>query len=129
MSGQIQKEVIKEKTLSDKMHLMADTLRNAKIKQCKGKFYDPKNDSMCAYGVLGFMAGIPKEELKRNRFSQVLKEYDLDLEESMLAVNLPDRVDYPERKTSLFMSIFQMNDKGYTFTEVADQLDVWADNL
>ncbi len=126
MSGQIQ--VIKKKTLSEKIHLMADTLRNCTEKQCSGKFYDPRNNSLCAYGALGFMSGIPKDELKSD-FNRVLRNYGLDLDESMKLVGLPEDLDYPVRETTLFSGIYVLNDKGHSFNEVADQLDKWADNL
>lgn len=133
MSGQIQ--VIKKITLSDKMNLMADTLRSCQIKKCKGKLYDPRNDSMCAYGALGFMAGIPKIEL--NDMTKVLAKYGLDLDESSQTVAFPNEareIDphygmYPERQVSLFMAIYLLNDRGYSFNDIADQLDIWADNL
>ena len=128
MSGQIQEEVIKKNTLSIKMHLMAESLRNCTEKQCSGKFYDPRNNSLCAYGVLGFMSGIPKDELK-NDFTRVLRNYGVDLDESMKLVGLPENVDYPVRKVTLFSAIYLLNDKGHSFNEVADQLDKWADNL
>jgi len=132
MSGQIQ--VIKKKTLSDKMHLMADTLRNCTEKQCIGKFYDPRNDSVCAYGALGFMAGIPKDDLKKQDFTKVLASYGIDLDESGKLVILPNEAMnehgyYPQRESSLFQSIFQLNDKGYSFKEIASYLDIWADNI
>ncbi len=136
MTGQIL-EVIKQRQdlcLADKMRLMADTLRNARIQQCVGKFYDPRNDSMCAYGVLGFMSGMPKSELLKHDFTRVLANYGIDLDESGKLVILPDEAMdehgyYPQRESSLFQSIFQLNDKGYSFTEIADHLDNWADDL
>lgn len=131
MSGQIQ--VIKQKTLSDKMHLMAESLRNCTQKKCIGKFYDPRNDSLCAYGALGFMSGIPKDELK-NDFSRVLGNYDIDLDESMTTVDYPNKEKekfkyYPERRISLFQAIYLINDRGHSFVEVANYIDKWADNL
>ncbi len=133
MSGQIQ--VIKKKTLSEKMNLMAKTLRSCQIKKCVGKLYDPKNDSMCVYGALGFMSGIPKVEL--NDMTRVLSKYGIDLDESSQTVAFPNearKIDphygmYPERQVSLFMAIYLLNDRGYSFNEIADQLDIWADNL
>jgi len=126
MSGQIQ--VIKEKTLSDKIHLMAESLRNCTQKKCIGKFYDPRNDSLCAYGALGFMAGIPKDMLRINDFNLVLSKYGLDLGEQITAVKLPELVNYPERTTSMYQAIYLMNDHGASWTEIADQLDKWADD-
>ncbi len=129
MSGQIQ--VIKQKTLSDKMHLMAESLRNCTEKRCIGKFYDPRNNSLCAYGALGFMAGIPKDELKSD-FTKVLKKYNIDLDESMKLVGLPEDAQdmhYPQREVTLFSGLYLLNDHGYEFNEVADQLDIWADNI
>ncbi len=134
MTGQIL-EIIKQRQdlcLADKMRLMADTLRNARIQQCKGKFYDPRNDSMCAYGVLGFMSGMPKNELLNHDFTRVLSNYGIDLDESGKLIKLPedatDRV-YPQREVSLFSAIYLLNDHGYEFKEIATYLDNWADNL
>ncbi len=129
MSGQIQEEVIKKKTLSDKFHLMAETLRNCQLKRCVGKFYDPRNDSFCAYGALGFMAGISKDDLIHNDFNQVLRSYEMNLDDQMKAVRMPELVDYPERITSIYQALYLMNDHGSSWTEIADQLDIWADNL
>jgi hypothetical protein len=128
MSGQIQ-ETIKEKTLSDKFHLMAETLRNCQLKRCIGKFYDPRNDSFCAYGALGFMAGISKDDLTHNDFNQVLRSYEMNLDDQMKAVRMPELVDYPERVTSIYQALYLMNDHGASWTDIADQLDIWADNL
>ncbi len=132
MSGQIL-EVIKEKTLSDKFHLMAETLRNCQLKRCVGKFYDPRNNSFCAYGALGFMAGISKDDLTHNNFDQVLKSYGMNLDDQMKAVRMPEleysNVDYPERITSIYQAIYLMNDHGSSWEDIADQLDIWADNL
>jgi len=128
-------EIIKQRQdlcLADKIHLMADSLRNAKIQQCKGKFYEPKTDSMCAYGVLGFMSGMPKSELLNHNFTKVLANYGIDLDESSKLVALPEDAQcwhYPQREVSLFQGIYQLNDQGYSFTEVADKLDNWADDL
>ncbi len=134
MSGQVQ-EVIKEKTLSDKLHLMAKTLRSCQIEKCVGKLYDPKNGSMCAYGALGFMSGIPKTEL--NDMTGILRNYGIDLDESSQTVGFPDearKIDphygmYPERQVSLFMAIYLLNDRGYSFNEIANYMDDWADDL
>ncbi len=132
MSGQVQ-ESIKEKTLSDKFHLMAETLRNCQLKRCVGKFYDPRNNSFCAYGALGFMAGVSKDDLRHNNFNQVLNAYGMNLDDQMKAVKMPEleysNVDYPERITSIYQAIYLMNDHGSSWTEIADQLDKWADNL
>ncbi len=131
MSGQIQ--VIKQKTLSDKFHLMAETLRNCQLNRCVGKFYDPRKNSFCAYGALGFMAGVSKDDLRLNNFNQVLNAYGMNLDDQMKAVRMPDikydSVDYPERITSIYQAIYLMNDHGSSWTEIADQLDIWADNL
>jgi hypothetical protein len=136
MTGQIL-EVIKEKTLSDKLHLMAKTLRSCQIKKCVGKFYDPKTDSMCAYGALGFMSGLPKDELIANNMTKVLANYGIDLDESSQTVAFPDKARqldphygmYPERQVSLFMAIYLLNDRGYSFNEIANHMDNWADDL
>ncbi len=118
--------------LADKMRLMARTLRNCKEKQCIGTFYDDRNNSMCAYGALGYMSGMPKEDLVRGDFTGVLRNYGLDLEDGGLLVNLPDEAideNYPERQISLFASLYTMNDRGLSFNEIATHLDTWADNL
>ena len=131
MSGQIL-EVIKEKTLSDKLHLMAETLRNCTEKRCVGKLYDPRNDSMCAYGALGFMSGIPKDKIVKEGFVGILSNYGIDLDESSMIVTLPNDsqdMHYPQREVSMFQAIYQLNDHGYSFPEIATYLDYWADNL
>ena len=120
--------------LADKLHLMADSLRNFNGTQCKGKFYIKESNSFCAYGVLGYLSGIPKDELVVDNFTKVLKNYGIDLAESSISVNFPREakgmyMEYPDRKVSLFQAIFLMNDRGFTFPEIADHLDQWANNL
>ena len=118
--------------LADKMRLMAKTLRNCKEKQCIGTFYDDRNNSMCAYGALGYMSGMPKDYLRQSDFTGVLRNYGLDLDDSGLLVNLPDEAmdgNYPQRQVSLFASLYEMNDRGLSFNEIATHLDIWADNL
>ncbi len=139
MTGQLQ-EVIKQRQelcLADKFRLMAQTLRNCNIRKCIGKFYDPRNDSMCAYGALGFMSGMPKDELIANNMTKVLANYGIDLDESSQTVEFPNearKMDthygmYPERQVSMFMAVYLLNDRGYSFNEIADYMDKWADNL
>jgi len=118
--------------LADKMRLMAQTLRNCKEKQCIGIFYDKRNNSMCAYGALGYMSGMPKENLRQSDFTGVLRNYGLDLDDSGLLVTLPDEAmdgNYPQRQVSLFASLYEMNDRGFSFREIATYLDKWADDL
>ncbi len=118
--------------LADKMRLMANTLRGCKEKQCIGMFYDQRNNSMCAYGALGFLSGIPKDELIKSDFTGVLKNYGMDLDDSFKKVILPEKlVDkvHPQRDASLGSSLYLMNDRGFSFVEIADTLDNWANNL
>ncbi len=118
--------------LADKMRLMANTLRGCKEKQCIGMFYDPRNNSMCAYGALGFLSGMPKEELVKSDFIGVLKNYGLDMDDQYKTVSLPEGAineQHPRRETSLGSSLYLMNDRGFSFTEIADTLDNWANNL
>ena len=131
MTGQIL-EVIKEKTLSDKLHLMADTLRGCKETQCIGKLYKKKSNSFCAYGALGFLSGIPKDKIVNEGFVGILANYGIDLDESGMIVTLPNDsqdMHYPQREVSMFQAIYQLNDHGYSFPEIATYLDYWADDL
>ena len=135
MTGQLEQVVIERRQhlcLADKLRLMAQTLRNCKEKQCIGRFYDGRNNSMCAYGALGYMSGMPKDDLPNEDFTGVLRNYGLDLDDSGIMVNLPDEVRdeiYPERQVTLCTSLYQMNDRGFSFKEIATYLDIWADNL
>jgi len=135
MTGQLEQVIIERRQhlcLADKLRLMAQTLRNCKEKRCIGKFYDPRNNSMCAYGALGFMSGMPKDELVKSDFTKVLSNYGLDLDDSGNLIELPedatDRI-YPQREVSLFSAIYLLNDHGYEFKEIATYLDKWADDL
>ena len=83
---------------------------------------------------IGFMSGIPKNELVENNFTKVLSNYGVDLDDSGKLMKLPEDARdehgyYPQREVSLFQAIYQLNDKGYSFPEVADQLDNWANDL
>jgi len=120
-------EQVIEKSISDKLHLMADALRNFKGKQCIGNFYDERNNSFCAYGALGFLSGIPKQDLSAD-YQRVLKNYGLDMSKANeISVELPE--DMFERKSSIVSGIYQLNDTGHSFTEIADTLDNWANDL
>ena len=118
--------------LADKISLIAKTLSNWQEKQCIGTFYDERNNSMGAYGALGYMSGMPKEYLRQSDVTGVLRNYGMDLADSGLMVNLPDEAmdgNYPQRQVSLFASLYEMNDRGLSFNEIATHLDTWANNL
>lgn len=113
---------------------MAQTLRTFKGDQCVGKFYNKETNSFCAYGALGFMSGIPKEDLRKADYLKVYKNYGMDLDESCKVVAFPRDPSggygqYPERDVSLFQAISLLNDRGYGFKEIATYLDNWADTL
>lgn len=136
MTGQLEQVIIERRQhicLADKLRLMAQTLRSCKEKKGIGKFYDPRNNSMCAYGALGFLSGIPKDELVKSDFTKVLRNYGLDLDESGITVKYPSEAregfPYPSRDVSLFQAIYLLSDSEYSFREVATYLDYWADNL
>ena len=79
---QITKQV-EDLTLADKMHVIADTLRNCTdIKQGAGHYYNPRDDKFCAMGALAFKAGIPKAELGKHNhhfgLSGALDLYGID---------------------------------------------------
>lgn len=136
MTGQLEQVVIERRQhlcTADKLRLMAQTLRSCRETQCIGQFHDPRNNSFCAYGALGYLSGIPKNELGKSDFNKVLRNYGMDLDEAGLGIILPDNFEqdrnYPQRQSSVFQAIYQLNDHGYDFKEIATYLDIWADNL
>ena len=74
----------KEPTLKDKMHLVANALRNNNgVEQLYCILNDAKG-GMCAMGLLAFRAGIPHEDIRTyytNTYCMILKRYGISKEE------------------------------------------------
>lgn len=125
MKGQLQE--VKKITLKDKLHLMAETLRNCKdLNQGTYSFYRKHLngvETFCAMGALGFRAGLPKDLLKRQPYGLVLREYGITEEENQIPVVTPPLHQYVERTSSLDTAIWRMNDFGKSYNEIADWLD------
>jgi len=128
MKGQLQ-EIKKEVTLKDKLHLMAETLRNCNLNQGVYDFCTKNKDgkeSFCVYGALGFMAGIPKDDLQFNPYIPILRKYGItEDKESEMLVEVPQFHQYAERQMPLCNALWYMNDHGTSFNKVAD----WLDNI
>jgi hypothetical protein len=132
MTGQMQKFVERRKQLplKHKLHLMAETLRNCNLKQGRYAFYekDTKDqERFCAYGALGHMAGIPKDELKKHPYYEVLEKYGITDEDRKMLVNMKGsnwEKCYGSRIEPLTNAIYLMNDvEGKSYSEMADWLD------
>lgn len=128
MKGQLQLEQIVEKTLKEKVLLMADVLEKCDLQQCKNMIYNPKENKFCALGALGFFAGMPKDELKIQPFKDILGKY-LSSEDQDTLVKLPIVLDHTAREVPIPQSIYLLNDQGWTFKEIAVFLRYVASEL
>jgi len=122
-------ENIHEKPLKEKLHLMAETIRNHEgIEQDRGCLINfEKENKMCVYGLLGWRAGIPRDVLKGfyiDRYGEILEKYGITKEESQTLL-------YDHGETSIYrlFNIYQLNDFRHTFDQIADCLDETADKL
>ena len=122
-------KTVQEISLKEKLYLMADTIRNHKgIKQCKGCLVNYRDENkMCVYGLLGWRAGIPRDVLKGldiSKYGEILGKYGITKEESKTSL-----YDHGESTHCQLLSIFHLNDRGYSFNRLADILDGTADKL
>ena len=130
---QITKQV-EDLTLVDKMHVIANTLRNCTdLIQGKGSYYNSEKDTFCAMGALAFRAGIPKHELEDNvhtfGFSGALDLYGID--ESTRS-NIPLKMTLVEKNKlggANLSSLWYLNDHDFSFNQIADIVDRTADAL
>ena len=92
MKGQ-QIQELRQLSFKDKCHKMAETLRNCKdLNPIKAKVHyvnEEGNHYYCAYGALGFRAGIPHDELKMDPYTQILEVYGFTEEEMDKIVYVP----------------------------------------
>ncbi len=107
-------------TFKDKCHLMAETLRNCKLDQTVGSLHE--GNKFCAYGALGFRAGIPKNELD-NAYFRVLGAYGITDEEGSRLYRRPYDADYEDTFIPFNEMIWRLNDNHWGFDEVATWLD------
>jgi len=127
MERQILETVKKQITLRDKLHLMAETLRNCTdLHQGVYNFYAKHLDgteTFCAMGALGFKAGIPKGVLQTRPYELVLEKYGLTEDERRTIVQTPRLHKYANRTQSLEQAIWWMNDFGQSYNQIANWLD------
>lgn len=127
MKGQLQEVTKKDLTLKDKLHNMAETLRNCtNLKQGTYLFYQKHLDgseTYCAMGALGFRAGIPKNVLEKQPYELVLRKYGITESEESTLVRTPKLHEYVPRTRALGDAIWWMNDFGKSYNEIADWLD------
>jgi len=110
-------------TFKEKCHLMAETLRNCKgLSQTIGELH--LDNKFCAFGALGFRAGIPKSELGMFAYDKILGAYGISEDEASRLYKIPYGEDYEKFKTFRDM-IWNLNDHHWNFNEVA----VWLDSL
>ncbi len=131
---QVEKKQLSDVTklsFKEKLHLMAETIRNhLHITQTTWNLI--KDEKMCVFGVLGFGAGISKEQLRLNAsgiYDDIFAKYGLSNNDQHKQFNLT----YIGRKYRFISrspyQLFTMNDAGMTFPELADELDFWASQL
>jgi len=115
-----------ELTLKEKLLNIAGALRNNQgVKQCT-KYLIKEDDSMCAFGLLGFRAGIPKNELRDIGISSVLKRYGISYDEAA-SIRLPSGKDGRHRSLSM---MWLYNDAAkMSFNEIADLVEEKANSL
>jgi len=125
MERQILETVKKQITLKDKVHLIAETLRNCNLEQGKLKFAikEDGKEKFCAYGALGFMAGIPKDVLKTHPYIPILTKYGITESEARTMIEVPKFSPYMEKEMCLRDAIWYMNDQGMSFNGIANWLD------
>lgn len=130
MKGQLQLEQIEKNTLKDKLHNMAETLRNCTdLKQGQYGFYRKHVNgtiTFCAIGALGYRAGIPIDTLEKQPYDLVFDKYGLTKEERQTLIKVTPKHEFSERQMGLENAIWYMNDySNKSFNELAD----WLDNL
>ena len=122
-------ENIHEKPLKEKLHLMAETIRNNQgIEQCLYGLWNGEN-RFCVMGLLGFRAGIPKEELPVNSDSNIYKrifdKYGISYKESLeIYIKNPLLNNSTKLRT-----VYALNDSGCSFNTIADMIDKTAESL
>ncbi len=131
----MQIEKTKNMTVVNKLHLIADTLRNCTdLKQGTGRYYDEKTDSFCVMGALAFRAGLPKDEVDEyGGWSEALKLYGIGFKEKVstkLILTKEEEMKMERQNHNMTIgSLWDLNDQGFSFNEIADVVDRTADNL
>ena len=155
----IVKPVVEEPiTLKDKMHLVANALRNnIGVEQLYCELDDGKG-GMCAFGLLAFRAGIPHDENDYNSmgYHEILELYGISKEESMTVLKFNRELtgddtfegkhvlsglcyerDVRRANTYLSRGVYnvtldnlqRLNDCHIKFNTIADVIDYTADTL
>ena len=118
------------KPLKAKLLNIAATIRNnAGVEQCTGLFI--KGEKMCVMGLLGFRAGIPKEDLEHQPFLPVWKAYGIDYDTDNRVI-MPARIAKRGRPTNIAFPLTRLygyNDAGLSFDEIADVVEEKANSL
>ena len=121
-------KTVQEMSLKEILLLMASSLRNNQgITQCRNDLWKGDN-RFCAYGLLGFRSGIPKEDLPykhhKKIYERILDNYGLTEGERFISIKaLHYQPDFKLRY------LFFKNDEGYTVDQIADCLEYTANNL
>jgi hypothetical protein len=120
-------------SLADKMHLVADTLRNCyDINHGHGRYYNKDNDSFCAMGALAFRAGVPKDQMDGFGLSGALELYGIDNEtryETQLKITNREADKYNISTNYKLSMLWALNDAGMPFDKIAEIVDRTADSL
>jgi len=121
---------VQELGIREKMLNVVSALRNNKdVTQGRGALIE--NDKMCVMGLLGYRAGIPKEDLMKQGGTgyKVWAKYGFESMD-VYKINLGD-IETREptatvRRNTALGSIFGLNDAGYTFDQIADFIETRA---
>jgi hypothetical protein len=124
-----------EETLPNKLRRISKVLRNHEgIFQVQKRVYAGDN-MMCATGLLLFRAGVPKPSLNDYQFNEekaLQNYYNLTKKECKMQVDSPVRYMrvgiklYLQKKLQLQDLIVGLNDKGWSFDQIADYVDSLA---
>ena len=112
--------------------LMVNTIRNHQgIGQCKGKLV--KGKKMCILGLLGFRAGISREDMKKKPdYREILSKYGINDVEREQTILVPPGLPIKKFYTNIeIWRMFTLNDapNKFTFDQIADCLEYTADKL
>ncbi len=85
-----------------------------KFKVGKCRLYNQHDDSFCILGALGFAGGMTREDILNHQYTGIKKIYP----------QLADNVNVDgENYTELTNRLFNLNDAGYTWNEIADKVE------
>jgi len=121
-------EKIQEMSLKEKLHLMADTIRNHQgIEQVTGTLWQGDN-RMCVMGLLGYRAGLSKDDLG---YEQMWIKFNISKVERSIDIQFPSHLKNKREFKSQLRWMFELNDTPnlFSFDQIAEILDYTANKL